>query len=445
MTNSETPLRIFVAMPGNLGPSSRYGNPESVKKNFFDKIVERLIRELGRKVELYIEKDKDTTGDIHASMFSEAVDADIYFADLTNANPNVYLELGVRWALRDGLTIPIYQNTDDLRFNVGSTRAFLYNPDNINERISTIVDMIKKYIISPWSDSPIRERMDIVSLRKADLEALNAEVHRLQHARGEEFFKAAMAASVPSDRIRLLEHAVAANPAYTAAFIQLGTSYRLGSAYDDSEKALIAARRLEPNNSVIHRELGVTYSKSNRIDEAVRSLREAVNIDPRDPEAWSNLGGALRRAAMKNPLDGNAVISLREARECYSKAEALNPYNLYAALNVCRLDLALSRWEPTKFQDAVDGFTSRLPLCQYEASRKPDDSWLQFDLAEALLFAGRLQESKATYSMVTGKLLPEQRDDILRSVRGPLEGYLLLGGVPGSMKTQVQEILTILS
>jgi hypothetical protein len=35
-------------------------------------------------------------------MFREAVDADVYIADLSGANANVYLEPGVRWALGAG-------------------------------------------------------------------------------------------------------------------------------------------------------------------------------------------------------------------------------------------------------------------------------------------------------------------------------------------------------
>lgn len=119
-------LNIFVAMPGTtMGDDATYKNPEAVKANLLQPVVERLKNVLQREVRLTIEKDKKTAGVIHESMFAEARDADVYIADLSGANPNVYLELGVRWALRDGVTILICQNVADLRFNVGANRAII--------------------------------------------------------------------------------------------------------------------------------------------------------------------------------------------------------------------------------------------------------------------------------------------------------------------------------
>ena len=92
------PLNIFVAMPGTtMGDRATYKNPEDVKANLLQLVVERLKSVVNCEVQLTIEKDKKTAGVIHESMFAEARDADVYIADLTGANPNVYLELGVRW------------------------------------------------------------------------------------------------------------------------------------------------------------------------------------------------------------------------------------------------------------------------------------------------------------------------------------------------------------
>jgi len=119
-------LRLFVAMPGtNLGSDAKWKNPEDVRF-FFGKVCETLVERLGRKVELIIEKEKRSGGVIHDSMFREAYEADVYIADLTGNNPNVFLELGVRYALRRGVTVIVSQDTKAIPFNVESMRAVQY-------------------------------------------------------------------------------------------------------------------------------------------------------------------------------------------------------------------------------------------------------------------------------------------------------------------------------
>jgi pimeloyl-ACP methyl ester carboxylesterase len=165
------PLRIFVAMPGtDMGPNASYRKPESVKANLLQPVVEKLQSRLKRPVELIIEKEKRVAGVIHESMFSEARDADVYIADLTGANPNVYLELGVRWALRDHTTVLIAQSTEDLRFNVAASRAILYCPDHIIQATDDIVEAIEKGLNNQKPDGPVRLNSEYVSVPKSDLE-----------------------------------------------------------------------------------------------------------------------------------------------------------------------------------------------------------------------------------------------------------------------------------
>jgi tetratricopeptide (TPR) repeat protein len=241
----------------------------------------------------------------------------------------------------------------------------------------------------------------------------------------------------------LLERTVAANPAYADAHFELGIAYRKSSAYDKSAEQLEKAVEPEGGNARYCRELGVTYSKSHRIGEAINHLKRAVDLDPKDREAWSNLGGALRRDGTRNAPGEFDVPVLKEARECYNRAAQLDKYDLYAALNVCRLDLLLATWEPNKFQEAIKGFADRLPLCQYQAQLDPDDAWRQFDLAEALLFAGSKAEAKEAFIKAIKSTPSAEQQSIFGSVREPLAGYLISDGIPPKTKNQIREILEL--
>jgi hypothetical protein len=116
-------LTLFVAMPGTeMGERASWNSPDDIKEDFLEPVRDALSRSLKRHVELIIEKDKDRSGPIHRSMFDEAWKANVYIADLTGANANVYLELGVRWALRKQITILVCQDLDEVRFNAAATR-----------------------------------------------------------------------------------------------------------------------------------------------------------------------------------------------------------------------------------------------------------------------------------------------------------------------------------
>ena len=51
--------------------------------------------------------------------------ATVVIADLTSANPNVYLEVGYAWG-KQKPTILLVQKVDDLRFDVAGQRCLIY-------------------------------------------------------------------------------------------------------------------------------------------------------------------------------------------------------------------------------------------------------------------------------------------------------------------------------
>lgn len=442
---ADEPLRIFVAMPGtSMGDSATYKNPESVKANLLQPVADKLKLQLGREVSLTIEKDKLISGVIHESMFAEARDADVYIADLTGANPNVYLELGVRWALRDGVTIIISQSLEDRKFDVSANRVILYYPDIIIKAIDDIVAAIKNGLQGSKPDSPVRLNAQYVTVSRAELDALQARIEQLTQARGEDLLRAALAADKPSERLALLKQALAANPASTAVLLEMGKAHRALAQYDDAVQALHNGLRLAPEDPVLRRELGVTYSKSGRLHDAIEALREAVRLAPRDAEAWSNLGGALRRVGMAGAPGNLDQGALRQARDSYAEAHAINKYDLYSALNISRLDLLLSKWETQHAEAARDGFARQVHLCRFMTQESPQDYWRHFDLAEALLFSGELAEALATFDKAVALVPVEARADTLTSVLGPLRDYVAAGvldeGLLANVKTVIEKL-----
>lgn len=436
------PLRIFVAMPGtSLGANASFSTPASVKENLLQPVAEKLRAQLGRDIEIVIEKEKISPGVIHESMFAEARDAEVYIADLTGANPNVYLELGVRWALKDKVTIVICQNVLDLRFNVVSSRAIIYSPNNIFKAVDDIAASIKKGLASDKPDNPVRLNSDLIIMSRSELESLEERIKELTLARGEDFLRAAKVASPPTEKLRLLQEAYKVNPASTNVLLEIGLTHRSLRNYVEASEALRNALRLAPDDAVLHRELGITLSKDSQLDEAVKALREAVKLNPTDAEAWSNLGGALRRIGM---VGAPKIIDegfLLQSRDSYEKAHELNRFDLYAALNICRLDLLLSKWDASRALAAQTGFSKQIYLCQHMIGEAPNDYWKHFDLADALLFSGKYKEAHDALDAGIKLVVPDIRADTLESVLNPLRNYVAAKVVKGELLANVQAMI----
>lgn len=374
-------------------------------------------------------------------MFSEARDAEVYIADLTGANPNVYLELGVRWAVCDRITVPISQSVEDLKFNVFPNRTIIYYPDILIKAINDIVEAIEQGLKNNKCDSPVRLNSEFITIPKSKLNSLEAEIERLKEARGEDLIRAAKATEKLSDKISMLKQALDANPASVGAMLELGKAYRDGSQYDEAVNTLQAAQRLDPTNALVYRELGVTYSKQKRPALAVGSLREAVRLAPQDAEAWSNLGGALRRLGMAQAPGSYDRKALEEARDSYNEAHKINRFDLYSGLNVARLNLLLSKWDSKLFDQAKEGFRKQVYLCRHTVEEDPTDYWRLFDLADALLFSGEYEEAQAVFDKAIELIPIEEREDKLLSVLGPLRDYLTAGVLNAALRVQVEEIV----
>lgn len=110
--DSEAKAHAFVAMP--------FGEET-------DDVFYYGVQEPVRAAGLLCERvDQDVfTGSILEHVKKRIDDAAVVIADLSGANPNVYLEVGYAWG-RGVPTILLVRNTDELRFDVSSERCLPY-------------------------------------------------------------------------------------------------------------------------------------------------------------------------------------------------------------------------------------------------------------------------------------------------------------------------------
>lgn len=118
-----TNYNIFVAMP--------FGTKKANNKRYsidFDAIYHKAIKPAADELRIpIIRADEENSGGIiHALMIERLVCTDIVIADITNDNPNVYYELGIRHCARPCTTILIYDKSTRLPFDIQPLRAIPY-------------------------------------------------------------------------------------------------------------------------------------------------------------------------------------------------------------------------------------------------------------------------------------------------------------------------------
>ncbi|WP_097922044.1 tetratricopeptide repeat protein [Streptomyces sp. wa1063] len=430
------PLRIFVAMPGStMGDTAEWPHIPAIRRNLLDPVAERISQQIGRPTVLSVEKEKTATGAIHRSMFSEALEADVYIADLSGANPNVYLELGVRWALRDGVTIPICQKVSEVRYNASSSRVIQYGPmpDELEDSIRQITEAAVTGLKNPQRvDSPVRDGADFMLVSRESHVSLQAEIRRLREQQAEDLINAARSEPSLVRRTSLLQEAVARNPASSQAHYELGVLRRKEGRYAEAEDLLRTSVRLKAGFAPAWRELGVTLSKMGASDEAaIDAFDQAVSLDDHDSETWATLGGLHRRRARNERRPGSFDIAqLERSLTCYLKSGKLSGNNLYPLMNVARLELLLAGARKADTGPAIDRFKQLELLARFEAQNTGwSDPWALFDLADTMLLTGRREEGMAELRKAVALIPPEEQEPVLTSVIGPLEDVLAIDGL----------------
>lgn len=391
---------IFVAMPGTIrGENARWKDVAQIKKHLYERVARQVSEAVGVKYRVRIEVDNDRPGNIHRSMFEAALRAPVYIADLTGLNANVYLELGVRWAVRDNVTVLTCQSLkDDLAFNVAPSKAVEYgnDPEKLETACTKVVDMIVKGIRWPEHvDSLVRQSAELITLNRREIEELRAENERLHRQRGDDLVSSARNAA-HNERVELLAQAITVNPANSEAYFLLGESAISAKDYAVAIHHLTESTQLEPSSAPAWRQLGVAQSRHGVLDAAVVSIRRAVALDRNDAEAYSVLGGIYRRMARRH-YDGTGqydAVTLRQARDAYADAAKIDKRNTYPLMNVARLDLLLAGNDEAKRVEALRRFEELEDFVRYIARTEgDDDKWKWFDLADALAFTGKTDES----------------------------------------------------
>lgn len=146
----------FVAMPFRST-----SNPDRSTLDFdgiYREIIVPAVRQAGMRP---FRADSERTGGIfHKPMFEKLAICEFCIADVSQANPNVYYELGVRHGLRPWATIVTYCEEGPLPLDIAPVLATPYPPDVLQDaeaRARTITALVERLCLARTQqpDSPV--------------------------------------------------------------------------------------------------------------------------------------------------------------------------------------------------------------------------------------------------------------------------------------------------
>lgn len=173
--DSENNKICFLISPIGKKGTETYNN----FKEILDHIIRPGIKESGYNLNLIRADEIDKSGSFIKQILEHLYKSFIVIADLTNQNPNVFYELGVRHSLSPRIIL-IAQNSDDIPSDLKEYRTIIYDisPKGITDFKVKLKNYLNEIYRDPeYPDNPVLDRLgDIINEKAKDLQNKIAEL-----------------------------------------------------------------------------------------------------------------------------------------------------------------------------------------------------------------------------------------------------------------------------
>ena len=385
---------VFTAMP-----FGRKSDPSNTYEIDFDDIYKKSIVPAAKDANLdVIRADEEKMGGfIHAPMYERLLLAEIVIADLTLANPNVFYELGIRHAARPKTTIMIFNEGSTLPFDVRPLRALPYRLVDKEGKLSEeeaeklrkgLVSKLKEALENDTSDSPLfqlikeypgitlpHEVTESFRDRAIYIDSLRKDI---DSARFDKKFGL-------SKLSKIYEQLKPFNTSPPELLVDLLLAYRDLKSWDNLINFVLELPAELKEYRTIQEQLGLAYNRRNKSGdrrEAIRILKEVVNIYGPNPETCGILGRVYKDSyseAFKAGESFKANACMEESIDWYKKGFEADPRDYYPGINAAILLFEKGTEEALREMDNL------IPVLNFAVGRRgginSNDYW---DIATAL-------------------------------------------------------------
>jgi tetratricopeptide (TPR) repeat protein len=317
------------------------------------------------------------SGDMNLEMLRYLEYARLVIVDISGLNPNVAYQLSLRYRARQVGTAIFRQAQLPVSFDISAIRVLPYETAPIEgaERArSLITRMLAEALATGKLDSPVRlavgQQRQSRKLEPAILGAENA-------IRNQDWAAA----------IKFLQEVISDDPNNPVPRMKLGLLCRDRGLWRDAFEQFSIAAETSPRYGEAHREKGIAENKLAQQERGPleqkpapgeAALRRAIELNDKDFDAHTALGGVLMRAGRYS-----------EALQYFERAVELSGGNPYALLSALKLRVQVKgRLQLTRSDRSALKFAEQVREAQTKQKPPYEAPWSFFDLAEIKLLAG---------------------------------------------------------
>ena len=395
---------------------------ETVRQINFDAIYEQLVKPalLKAAMEPLIEREETSMGSIHKTMYEKILLCEFCVADITNANPNAYYELGMRYAVKPYSTIPIIASSHfPLPFDIGGNRTFAYSVDkdfnlnNLENDINTLATILLNAKVKRATDSPLYDMVNGIQFQNAVAHE-KTDVFRDQVKYDEElkttlaYARSIKNAEGKPDKqqcINALNKIVDENKPFeniqTAVLIDMMISYRNIEAFADMQSFIEQLPQYVFNTVMVQEQYAFILNRNGgkkspvddvMIDKAINILKTLESNNLASSESYGIWGRILKdkfdRAYKQNNM-GEAKTHLKKAMAIYEKGYESDMRDAYPGVNyVTCLELLGENEKALRILPAVEY------AVKTKMKKKEPDYWDNATLVELAVIENRYEEAE---------------------------------------------------
>jgi tetratricopeptide (TPR) repeat protein len=326
--------------------------------------------------------------------------ADVVVAELSaTENANVFYELGIRFALRKGITIPIWQKGTVVPADLKGVLGIEYEGSNPRMQMEKFYQFLRSRL-GGKIDSPVYKVLPDLHIYDAkEIQNLYHRIEELEKEIAETRLDISVQQTLDEAELHLDKNEIEAaletlKIAYKFAPKNLQLAVRYGQLLSRTGKhdeaisvlhtAVTLAAVAKGPTFIPFRELGMAYKRAGKPQLAVDCLMKAAAENPRDSDTHGIIGGVHKDA-----------YEIDKAIEAYQRGFDADPKSTYCLLNIiCLLIVRNNNGDKLRIKRLLSAANN---LMAEAMGRKAVDLWADYDRAHYLIYTGKPSEAKTLF------------------------------------------------